>query len=287
MLLRRIVAPAALTFLALTASAPAIDWRVMLAPEDAASIPEPAKEAYAEAMRLNDVVALDGVVEELAKAAAAAESHVGLQFLLLNRSYNRASVYYGTANYGVPPGDMRYSSPPNMVAEPYLDLAELAIRRLSSNPNLNTEQRRRLEAQSTAVAALRAELSNRDQARAKTAFALVEAIRTDRLAYFDSKTQVEDPMDPFPAYENGINKTPETPDAPDAETASTIDPFALLPGEVINSFLPPPPAPVNNPGFGGAAPVQLDEFGNPVAAPAPVTGDPVDAAFGVGEGEGK
>jgi hypothetical protein len=281
MLLRRL-ALAALATLALSTPALAIDWSVLLPEGEVASLPEGARASYAEAARLNDLVALDSVVEELAKAASEAPEHIGVQFLLLNRARDRARTYYGTANYATPGANMRYSSPPNMVAEPYLDLADTAIQRLSGNANLNAEQRRRLEAHSTAVSELRSGLEARDKARAATGLPLIEDIRADRLAYLDSKTVTEDPLDPFPVYENGIKKAADAADGTALGEGFT-DPFALLPGEVIAKFLPPPPAPVGN--FGGEfgqPQVQLDEFGNPITTPQvdPGLGAPADPGFG-------
>ncbi|MBI1291141.1 hypothetical protein GC173_07835 [bacterium] len=288
MVLRQFTAAAVVAIAMIGSPSLAIDWSVMLTDGQAAALPEAARAPYQEAVRLNDRVALDSVVTELAKAASLAEDHIDLQFLLLGRARDRAMNYYGTASYTVDNNalPMAFNSPPNMVAEPYLDIADTAIRRLSGNSSLNAEQRRRLEAQGKAIAELRSGLEARDQARAKVGFPLIEMIRADRLEYLDSKTEKDDPLDPFAAYAKGVNKSPDSPDA--TTETGTIDPFALLPGEVVSNFLPPSPAPVNNfgPEFGNQ-PQQLDEFGNPITAPQNVGGalaDPGVPAFGPEDG---
>jgi hypothetical protein len=262
--------------------ASAIDWTEMLLPEEEDRLSPEARAIYDEAWFFNDRAALDETVRLLAEAAALAPGHVELQFLLLKRARNRADVYFSAAKFFPVKEGMDYATPPHQTAEPYFDIADAAIQRLNANPTLNSEQRRRLEAATRNIEEERANLAARDNARFETAFALVEEIRTARLEINELNRETADPLDPFQAYALGVNPRPDTDDA---ATSTRSNPFALLPGEVIAAFLPPPPAPQQ--GFGGGfnefgpPAQQFDEFGNPIA-PAPGG----RAGFGPGFEEG-
>lgn len=265
--MRRIqLAALCLMTISLAAPASAQDWRVMLSRAQEARLNPDAKVYFDQADEEIDRVNYDGALVLLAKAAEIDNKNVPLQFLVAARARNRAEIYYSEASYTPAPSNMEYSSPPWRTAEPYLAMADSALNRIATNPEITTEDRARLAKEQQMLEARRGTLAERDKARVSTAEPLVSEIREQRKTEA-SKSQTA-PEDDVLNVANALkpsNKKPED----QKKSGEKFDPFSLLPGEYIQPFLPPPPPP--NAGYGYGGPVAtgvLDPYANPASAPA-------------------
>jgi hypothetical protein len=276
----------ALTGMVAVATARPVDWNVRLNEGMVAALPDDAKKHYDEAIYLIDRIAYDEAVMELAQAAAKAPNHPELQFMTMARARNRASVYFSAAAYTPPPDGVTYSSPPHRTAEPFFEIAEQALQRLVAAPGLSPEDRRRIDQESEAMETSRAQMTARDTARLETGTVVIEETRAARRKNLEIKEGGRDPLDPYYAYSLGLKPEDAAKAAEEAAKKDALNPFALLPGEVIKDFLPPPPVQpgAGGPaGFGGGRPSAgpVDEFGNPIGAPvaADPGSEPIDPAF--------
>ena len=260
----------------LVANAPAQSgWRVMLSNDQAATLSPEALRLYNEAVEQVDRINYDEAVQLLARAAEIDSKNVPLQFLVASRARQRADVYYSEAAYTIPPANMDYTSPPWRTSEPYLSLAETALNRIATNPEAGNEDRERLKDGQVLVEARRAALSDRDKARYKSGTGVTDFYRETRTAALLKNSGNAEPDEYEKDVQNIIaaalgGKTKEAEAAAkDANADSKFDPFALLLGEYVAPFLPPPPRPQNQniyAGQPGSGPV------DPFAGGAPAGG---------------
>ncbi len=276
----------------LCTTAPAQDWTRFLTPEMEAELPSTALVHYNEAKQLVDIVAYDLAVEALARAAELAPDHVGLQFLTAVRARDRAEIYFSSSTYSPPPPNADYSSPPWRTAEPFYDIADEAIQRLLTNPNLTIEASERLESEVAQLQEGRDGLVARDQARLEVGGTLVSDIRARRFGDYlrEAGLQDMDPLDPATPFIEMQQAAREEEEVLVAEGEEEVDegpqprdPFKDLPGEYRSPFLPPPP---QQPQYGGAggyyggANQPYDPFAASPPGVDPVTGTAYDQGFG-------
>jgi len=239
------------SFLLLAAfSVGAQDWRIMLDEEAEAALPEEVVPVYQEAKEQNDYVNYDEVAKLLDEAAEMAPDHAPLQFLTTVRARDRAEAYYNASVYTQPPDNMEYTSPNWRTSDPYIDIADSALQRLVTNPDLSSEQRDRLEAELERLEEVKTNLIERDEARMSTALPLVLKIRRNREAVMNKEDEEMDILDP-----RNATKKPDVAEIAqdeDFESPESKNPFSLLPGEYMKPFLPPPPAPAANEQFNQA-----------------------------------
>jgi len=269
------------------------DLRVMLTPREAASLPTEARAVYDLAVQENDRVNYDEVARLLARASEKAPEHAPLQFLALARAVQRAEVYYSTNSFSPSPEGLDFIQPPLRVSEPFYDLAESVLQRLQANPALSSEQKNRLDKAVTQVEKGRSGMTERDEARLKAGAPLVDEIRDKRVAERGIGAATLDPLDPLNVL-MADSLTKKEPTAPKIATGAAntdpkyrqpIDPFADLPGEYRDSFVPISQLLLNgltqlNQGVGQAAQGIENPFGAPGAAPADGAADPFGAPDG-------
>lgn len=221
-------------------------------PEDVVQyLPEEARTQYLEAVQAADQLAYRGAMRHLAAAAEAAPQIKELQFLLVEHARDRAEIYYGADSfYADVPDWLEYSSPTWHTAQPYIEMAEHGLQRLSNIGDLTGEERRRVEAEITAVEELREGLPERDRQRFEDGIELVEEINFDRRQWAGLSDSF-DLMDIRNAFDRAprrdLLEEEEDPDAPP-------NPFATQPGEYRPPFLPryvrTEPEPGAQPGMG-------------------------------------
>ncbi len=252
--------------------AAALDWTVVLSEESASALNADARPYYADAVEQLDHVNYEEAVQLLSEAAERAPSHVDLQFLTATRARSLAGTYYSASSYGDPLG-MTWTSPDWRTSEPYVEIAESALNRLQTITDLDTEERRRLENELEALQALAPTLGERDAARFESALPVVQLVADQRreAAGFDERADDLDPLDPATyfllrgentsALEIAESLTGTGSEDEEDEALLLEDPFAPLPGEFTEPFLPPPPQP--NQGAPGQG------FQDPFAAQGP------------------
>ncbi len=274
----------AATFCLGASVAPALDYSVMLPEKVVNELPAQARSVYQLAVEANERANYSGTAKLLGEAAELAPEVEEIQFLAIARARDRADVYYGTGVYTLPPENMEYSSPPWHVAEPFFDIAEQSLQRLSHLPDLTEEERRRLQREILLVEQGKASLSQRDQARLDIAFDFVISVRDKRLAARGLTLAAPDDgetgsTDPALAGEGAIGEGDGSAESTNGES---YDPFALLPGETIADWLPLPQPTRTVDGQGGRNPFGNDgggappDFGGTPDAPPPTGGNPFD-----------
>lgn len=243
----------------------ALDYSLMLEQSEAASLPPEALAHYEEAAFFNERAAYEIVVVKLDEAAREAPNHIPIQFLTLQRARDRAEVYYSGAIYAPAADNMDYTSPPWRTAEPMIDIAEQAASRLLANPELSIEEKRRVERDAETLRELKNTISERDRARLEAGDDVVQEKLKYRQSYlgFDTVAEAARELPGAPA------PTPP-PGGVTGPPVTEVDPFELLPGEVVQDFLPPPPPPqpgtAAGPGAPGVPP-GAPQRGNPQGAP--------------------
>lgn len=237
---------ASLTIIAATSLVGAQDWRVMLDENAQSQLSGEALDIYKKAEIENDRVNYDEAVKLLAEAAELAPENENLQFLVASRARDRAEVYYGAAAYRLPPqNNMDYTSPDWRTAEPFIQMADAALNRLESMTDLSAEERSRVENERAFLERERQNLEVRDAAREETSLPLVVKIKNLREEAMNPEGDELDPLDTRNAFKQVKPTFGEF-----TEEDLKRNPFALLPGEHIEPFLPPPPQPQQGQQFG-------------------------------------
>jgi hypothetical protein len=235
--LRKLLAAAAVILLVQTAPA-VTPWVVPLSEEAVEALPEDARRQYERAMVQIDHINYDGGVALLAEAAELAPENTLLQFYTLSRARDRAEVYYSAATFLPAQDGMDYSTPPWRTAEVFLEIADSSIRRLQESGDLNTEQMRQLQRETELIEAGKTGLAQRDRQRLEAAAFVVNRIlfeRMEAMGIFDMMRDLD--MPEVDALERALVRAPDEPVVDD------VDPFALLPGEHREDFIPPAPPP--------------------------------------------
>ncbi|MEO8376897.1 MAG: hypothetical protein ABI579_04435 [Candidatus Sumerlaeota bacterium] len=238
-----------------------------------------AEEYYQKASYADDHVNYDEAVRLLAKAAEIDTKNGDLQFLTASRARNRAEIYYSENTYTPAPANVDYYTPPWQTAEQYFNIAEACLNRLSANADVPAEQRTRLKSAQATLEARRSAIIERDKARIKSAEPIYEYYRDTRyqalLRNLPDDAQVgDDEVSQRIAKAMGLAgikvttaKGQDLTPPVDDKDKNKADPFASLPGEYIQPFLPPPPPPPGANGYGEtASPGAIDPF---AAGPAP------------------
>lgn len=267
--------------------ATAAEYQPLLSPSIEAKLNAEARILYNDAALLYDRANEDAAVEQLARAAALQPTLPELQFTVAKRAMSLAQTYYSAraweegaaALVPAPQEAIAYTSPPWRTSEPFLTIAEDALGRLSKIEELSDEEKRTLSKQSARLEQVRSTLADRDAKRMKTGQNLVNEISSLR---YETSAKVFKPEDTTPIFTRAGKLTKPAKSKEEAEkdagakaVEGKFDPFALLPGEVVEAFMPPPP--VNNAGGGLAGRASdpfLDEGGAPAADPA-VSNDPL------------
>lgn len=250
--------------LALASAGFAQDYSIGLEEAEVEKMNEEAFYHYQQAMEAFDRINYDGGIFHLEDALEADPVHVELQFFTLARARDRAENYYSAASYSTPPENMDYSSPPWRTSEVFYDVADKALTNLVQAPSLSVEERLRLEKSRQLVDEGRASMEARDNARFETASDLVSEIRERRF--------IARGLDQFVILQDIAVEGVTIP--AEGEEDDTIDPFALLPGQQLEDWLPapppPPPGQAGPAGFGPGGPAPAGNFG---PAPGAVQGE--------------
>ncbi len=215
-------------------AASAMDLRRAL-PEDVVEyMPPQAREYYNAAVGSADQLAYEDAIRQLARAAELAPREKELQFLLATHALDRAEVYYGANSfYHEVPEGIDYSSPPWQTAEPYMEIAQGALGRLSQLDTLTGQERRQLNELIERAEDRAGEINERDLSRFETGLPLMLAIHEEKRMRWG----LDEPLDLLD-IRNAFDRRPrpelleeEDPDAPP-------NPFGPLPGEYRPPFQP-------------------------------------------------
>jgi len=256
---------AAIALMSMNQIVPAFGTQLLLSPSIEDKLNAEARVLYQDAALFYDRANEDAAVEQLAKVAAAQPTLPELQFTVAKRAISLAQTYYSARSWEegaaslipAPQEAIAYSSPPWRTSEPFLIIAEEALGRLSKIEELSEEEKRNLSKQSARLEQVRSGLADRDAKRIKTGQNLVAEISALR---FDTSAKIFKPEDTTPIFTRAGKLTKpatakEAADKAAAEKAADgkFDPFALLPGEVVQAFMPAPPAITAGGGPGGGS----------------------------------
>lgn len=184
------------------------------------ALPPRAQELFEIANLHADKVNYKAARETLAEAAALAPDHIAIQFLLLKTSRQAAETTYGDEsldNY---------------------DIANEALRRLTSNSALTPEQRLRAGRESERIREGMNGLRERDTRRLEDGFKFVQRINTLKVERFEKALETEEEPFEYVGIDEMLNLQPPEEDEGPAVAENEIWTYKSAPGVQLPS--PPP-----------------------------------------------